>query len=892
MPRTHRFLWVLTACLAITPLALHTEAASPTGIQPSSTVLDHELVQAFHSAPDGCATFIVRLVDQADLAEIPVAPLALRRATTARLLQQHALRTQAPLYDLLNHLKHRGLITTYTPYWIFNGLAVHGQQEAAETLARHPAVASVRENRIFVLDPVPSITGQLDTTTIPWGIAKIRAPEVWRNFGVRGEGIVVANIDTGVDWTHPALHSSYRGWDPAAPQHDYHWMDVTPTGAPAQEPNDFNNHGTHTMGTMVGSDPARDIIVGVAPAARWVAVKAFYLDGVTWISDEATLHSAFQWCLAPTDRNGQNADPSLAPDIINNSWGDKNGALEVFRDDVRALRAAGILAVFSAGNDGPGDATVGSPASYPEAFAVGATTSTDGIAAFSSRGPSPVDGGLKPNVSAPGASIYSTISGGSYGYNSGTSMAAPHVSGLAALLWSADRAYHATGPLDGQAANPTLTVTTTEQLIVGTAIDLGEPGPDNTFGWGRINALAAMQKLVGAGTLTGVVQSASSGQRIELAQLTLQATTHDLITETVTNAAGAFRIAAPPGVYTLTVAHPAHLTRVVPQVCIERDITTSLTITLDHPVLQGYVTHGDPAEPVPTAVVRLAGTSLSTTVDATGHYTFAVSPGAYAVEVLPGQPGLRGARKSVTISASTITHTLDIALSEAPRVLVVHADAWAGDDRAPYYRDALDAALWGYAEHHIATSPDDIPELSLLADYDAVVWSHPSLAPSAIGAWDTLDAYLSGGGRLLVSGQNVAPMDDRYPVSPISRLFHARVGSLVLGDVIAGTVPGPLAGLTATPNHPESAGNQASLTSLQPADGWGRPLARVSLGANVAIGCRLPASAAVLLSFGLESVGPTDARAAYLSELLEWLLAPTAHHRIQLLLVARAITPS
>lgn len=216
------------------------------------------------------------------------------------------------------------------------------------------------------------------------------------------------------------------------------------------------------------------------PRNQWIAIKVFDDYGQ---SDDEWIHAGFQWCLAPKDLNGENPDPTKAPDIVNNSWGDPDGMDEAFRQDIDALRQAGIFCTFAAGNHGPDTGTAASPGSLSNAFAVGATTAYDSIAYFSSRGPSPW-GQLKPEVVAPGAySIRSSVAGG--GYESdwmGTSMAAPHVAGLAALLWQADR----------QSATPSLTIAATEQVITSTALDLGTPGPDNTYGYGRTDAHQAV----------------------------------------------------------------------------------------------------------------------------------------------------------------------------------------------------------------------------------------------------------------------------------------------------------------------------------------------------------------------------------------------------------------
>ena len=894
MPRVQRLNLLLVLCVALAPLATY-YSASTVAAQGSAHRLEAPLLDLFDASADGFATFIVRLRDQADLADIATTTaLDTRRVDTVRRLQQHATRAQAPVLALVGDLQRQGAVRSVTPYWIFCGLAVHGNLAAAQAIARHPSVASVRANQVIILEPAVS---DLSTASIetPWGLEKIQAPQVWDRFGVRGEGIVVANIDTGVDWTHPALRKSYRGYDPTTPQHDYHWIDLTPTSVPAHAPNDFQGHGTHTIGTMVGADGDSGSVVGVAPGATWIAVKAFYWNGLRWVSDEATLHSALQWCLAPTDRQGQNPDPSLAPDIINNSWGNPDGTLDAYLDDVRALNAAGILAVYSAGNEGaplPGSSTgtISAPASYPEALAIGATDSNDAIASYSSRGPSPYDGGLKPDLSAPGHAVYSTLPGARYGVMNGTSMAAPHVAGLAALLWSADRSYHSDLSPGASGSNPALTITSTKELLIATSVDLGDPGPDTSYGWGRVDALAAMQELVGTGALTGQVRCGATGQNLAASHVRMQAIGRNLDLQCLTDAAGAFALIAPPGAYTLAISQAGYLTATAGPLDLQRDVTTTITLTLE-PVpdgtLQGTVRRGDSSEPVPGAVVTLAGTAYTATTDLNGAYTLSAPPATYTATALPRCAGLRGAMHDEISIASELTTTLDIILPEAPRVLLVHGDAWAGDGTAAYYGAALVASLWGYDQLAISDPPQDTPTVEALNVYDAVVWSHPSLAPGSIDAWGTLEAYLDAGGRLLLSGQNVVALDGDDPTGPLARVLHARAGPTMTASGILGEVPGPLDGLNATLNHPDSAANQATILSLLPVDGWARPLARIEADV-VAIGCRLPDAAAVLLSFGLEGIGPTAARADTIDRLLAWLLAPTANQRVQLPLMGRS----
>jgi subtilisin family serine protease len=302
---------------------------------------------------------------------------------------------------------------------------------------------------------------------------------VWDELGVTGKGIVVGESDSGVQGDHPALRASYRGRDG---QNDYNWLDPW-NGSRA--PVDVGGHGTHTTGTMVGAGG-----IGVAPGAQWIGCvnlarnlgnPPYYLD-------------CLQFMLAPYPQGGnplKDGDPSRAAHVLNNSWGCPPlegcdaGSLD---PAVRALRAAGIFVVASAGNEGPRCGSVSDPiAIYDAAFSVGAIDQAGNIADFSSRGPVTVDGSgrIKPDIVAPGVNVRSALPGNSYGENSGTSMAGPHIAGVVALLWSAQPKL--IGDIDK-----------TEQILIETArpydggCDSGELPNDDT-GYGVVDAYAAVQ---------------------------------------------------------------------------------------------------------------------------------------------------------------------------------------------------------------------------------------------------------------------------------------------------------------------------------------------------------------------------------------------------------------
>ena len=374
-------------------------------------------------------------------------------------LRATAQESQAELLDhLLPSYEVSGQVSDIKSFWIINAVAMKATPVVIEEIAQRPDVDYVTLEKVRIIPP-PIIVEGIDAAG--WNISKVRADEVWA-LGYDGSGMVVANIDTGVDVSHSALASKYRGGGNS-------WFDAVSS---LSAPYDDHGHGTHTMGTMVGDDGGTNQI-GVAPGAQFIAAKAF--NGEAAASD-AWLIAAGQWVMDP------DGDPGTDdyPQVVNNSWGGA-GCDAWYRTIVTNWRAAGIFPSFSAGNSGPGLRTVGSPGDYPESFATGATDSSDVIAGFSSRGPSCFEE-IKPEVTAPGVSVRSSVPGGSYDSWNGTSMAAPHVSGGVALLLQID---------------PALTVTELENFLESTAVDLGSAGKDNDYGSGRIDLYEAALAAIG-----------------------------------------------------------------------------------------------------------------------------------------------------------------------------------------------------------------------------------------------------------------------------------------------------------------------------------------------------------------------------------------------------------
>ena len=453
------------------------------------------------------ASFLILLTNQADVSDAYQLRTKESKGTYVfNALQQTAHQAQRSLKGFLDAQQ-----VTYQSLYVVNAIRAEGTLSLIQSIASRPDVARLMVESVVTL-PTPveqEATQSNGRSAVEWGIDMINANDVWA-LGYTGQGTTVGGADTGYEWDHPALKQKYRGYKATLDtfDHNYNWHDAihvpdthhidvgNPCGMDSQEPCDDQGHGTHTMGTMIGSEG--DNQIGVAPDAQWCACRNMergYGTPFTYIE-------CFEWFLAPTDLNNENPDPSKAPHVINNSWGcpPTEGCnpdnFELMNIVVNNLRAAGIVVVVSAGNDGSGCGSVYTPAAiYEGSFSIGATRSNDTIAGFSSRGPVWSDGSnrLKPNVCAPGTNVRSSVPGGGYDYSSGTSMAGPHVAGLVALMISANPA------LAGQ-------VDLIEDIIESTAVpkttdeqcgDIpGSQVPNNTYGFGRVDALAAVEAAI------------------------------------------------------------------------------------------------------------------------------------------------------------------------------------------------------------------------------------------------------------------------------------------------------------------------------------------------------------------------------------------------------------
>ncbi len=471
----------------------------PASVRAQTVVIDPRVLD--DTANGKVGRFLVVLRSQTQTRALVASTL--ERAARGRLVFE-ALRRNADVTQSNVRAQLESLGVKYRAYYIVNAFAVEGDRAVVDALATRAEVLSIESDRPFQVNlEQTSMRAPSAPAVIEWNISKINAPSVW-SLAYTGQGIVFGNADTGIQWEHPALKPNYRGWDGATADHNYSWWDAihfdlngngsNPCGFDLAAPCDDWGHGTHTLGTGVGDDGAGNQI-GVAPGAKWIACRNMEQG---WGSPSTYLE-CFQFFLAPTDLTGNNPDPSKKPDVVGNSYvcppseGCAANSLLTAMDN---LRAAGIFMAVSAGNSGATCSSISDPpAIYDSAITVGATDAGDFIAGFSSRGPVTVDGSnrRKPDLVAPGVSVRSSYPANSYATLSGTSMASPHVAGAVALLWSGAPAFrNNVDQTEAALAQTAVRLTTTQ----GCGGDSSTQGPNNVYGYGRIDVLAAYYFLV------------------------------------------------------------------------------------------------------------------------------------------------------------------------------------------------------------------------------------------------------------------------------------------------------------------------------------------------------------------------------------------------------------
>lgn len=487
-------------------MATKVQAAPPGQLQfpfPGTTG-PHSIVEPLTSDdPNGprqtdSLAFMVKLKAKPDLGRFQLMPRGeARKQAVYDAIVASSSDSQKSYIEIANQLKASGVIQGYETLYSPNMLIVHpvaakmGEAlKAFETPATKALYNAAGGTRIwptptsdadrgssligksaYGLDIVSGSARALPAPTeVPYGLTMIGAPQAWTQ-GADGAGLVFGSIDTGADVTHPAIRSQYRGLNADGTlTNDYNWADFDAKHSPA--PVDSQGHGTHTIGTVLGT--AGTVPIGVAPKAKWISTRA-----LTGTSDN--LLKALQWMQAPTKADGTAPDPRKAPDVVGMSWWTAPNYEDFFQESLENLRAAGIELVKSAGNNGPNPETISSPGQFPTITSVAAVSSKGQIASFSSRGPSPLPhtGSAplwKPDISAPGVGVVSSVPGGYASYD-GTSMAQPHMSGAI---------------LDILSKYPDMSHAQLIKALAAGATDAGATGRDLEFGYGIVNIPAAL----------------------------------------------------------------------------------------------------------------------------------------------------------------------------------------------------------------------------------------------------------------------------------------------------------------------------------------------------------------------------------------------------------------
>ncbi len=872
----------LIVCLGMTSAALPQPVsfAAVTHTTPSGAV-SPELQRLLDTAQSADRLrVIVRFKQQVNLASLH-APTINRRSSAARTtlvnaLQAQSSQSEAALNTFLSNAGLANQVDTMQRLWIFNGAALRGTPKAIQAIAARDDVASVTldEWRKWINTEVIQPTSPLSRTNLyafqlsaaptspPWGIQKIRADQVWAGLGVTGTGVTVGTVDTGVDWQHPALQPSYRGWNDRLPaDHLHNWFDATAEGA--LYPTDMNGHGTHTMGTIAGQGG-----IGVAPGARWMAAKGLDSQGYGY---DSWLHAAFQFMLAP------GGDAGSAPDIVSNSWGNNDGSSTEFQSDVDALNAAGIFVIFANGNNGPGTGTVGSPASLPGAIGIGATDPDDDVTSFSSRGPS-IFGSVKPDISAPGLNVLSSYPGGQYATGSGTSMATPHVAGTAALLLS---------------AQPSLSITSTLYVLTSTATPLAPGLPSNDTGWGRIDAYNAVLSVLSTGVVTGTVLDGA--QPISGALVTAFGAAHWI--SATADSMGRYSIVAPTDIYTLTAGAYGYYDSAPSAPTIvssgqARTLNFSLSF-LPTGVVRGTVRDVSSGAYLTNTLLRALGTPRESLADNGSlppyRYALDLPTGTYTLEAR--LLGYRVQTFTVTIAEGAIVDA-NVLLTPTQRIALVDTGAWYYQSAADYYHAALDALAYSYDDYRVKHVAQDVPTLGQLLRYDTVIWSAPFDSPAFVGAQDVISGLLNSGVNVMLSGQDIAYYDGggySGPFPYFKKLNARYIADDVSSRVVTGAAGSLLAGKVLTLTGGDGANNQQLddvVTTLNP--DYGAEIGQYTAGQNGYSGagvytqlCR--SYRAAYFSFGVESIYSATERTDVLQRVINAFDAPRQSTGVELL---------
>ncbi len=851
-------------------LSLSAFAAVWLGTPGHAATLGPDLEKTLEAADDDALLpVVIRLPDQLRASELDDAltrrglRIAERHGEIMRALRSHAAAAQAPYLERLRSDPVPDEVQRIRPRWIANVIEVDATPAGVAFLAETMGDAQLETRPVAPIPPLPaSPPPGAQSSGHDWNLDAIGAPALWA-MGIHGEGTIVAHLDTGVDAAHPALAERWRGAQPGV-----EWSEAWFTSDDSQIPTDSGTHGTHTMGTMTGA--VEGDTVGVAPAAHWIAAQLYFSapPGVSpW--------EAFEWCADP-DGNPQTYDD--VPDVVSNSW------VYVAYDcvpwdsyEIDNMEAMGAVAIFGAGNDGPGPETVMPPANRADDaltnFAVGATSMSGQIAGFSSRGPTQcdVDDSLsfKPEVAAPGVSVRSTVPRGRYAFFSGTSMATPHVAGAAALL---------------RQIVPELSAAQVKRTLLETARHPQGPGlEDDVYGRGIIDVEAAARALFEKYAVVGGARvrviDAESGAPIPRARVLFR----EAHSRRLTDAAGEAVFELLAGDYTLSVVEFSHHDSQDLPLSVVADQEAQIEVELaSRPAgtLSGRWT--DPAGAGIAARLAIYYADPETLLeeletDLDGSFSVELMAASYRVDARPAPPQRFFEVQDVVVDSAQVT---DLSRAvEAAAVLLVDADGGEVDYES-YFVEALAGAGASHNHWDRAQRGAAAEATQTMPSSSAVVWFSGDRAQGAMDAAEeqALIAHLEADGRLFLTGRDLAQsleggalLHDRLGVSHLDDTNENHVPPRDFSELGA-LIPGPI--FTSGFLPPVNQVGQDVLGGGDPAADY----AEIETGAAL-VAVEAPAGGrAVVAGFGLEGVhselpgGVT--RAELLSAVLTWLAVP------------------
>ncbi|MDP7423730.1 MAG: S8 family serine peptidase, partial [bacterium] len=779
-------------------------------------VLEAHLLDDAAVSSRGLVPVIAVLKKRADLASVRG-----QAAAVCRALRAMARSSQRELLQFINS-QPQGAVDRVESLWAVNAVLFKARRDVIESVAKRDDVEVVYYDETLQLpdEPTgpPEVLGNVD---VIWSVAKVKAPQVWKELEFTGEGVIVGHIDTGADKDHPDLAGKIVSF-----------RDFTNDGVQG-EPYDDQGHGTHTAGTICGGN-ASGSGIGVAPDARLLVAKVFTGSGGT---ESSWLLKSMQWMLDPDD----NPDTEDAPRVVSNSWGSNSTTNDYYWDIVEAWVAAGIFPCFASGNNGSaGMSSCGTPANFPHSFAVGATDNNNKLAYFSSKGPSTWNGTtfIKPQISSPGDDVTSSLAGGGWGTKSGTSMACPNVAGVVALLLQAD---------------PKITVSDMISILEATALDLGEEGNDNYYGRGLIDALAACEFVSLGGTFNGRVFD-FAGQPVAAKITVVEANRSVKAADD-----GTFSFLLKEGTYTVRAAafgcQPFETA-----ITVTRKEVTYREIRLKEAVkvtVKGSVVdHGGQGL---VAQVAVEGDGLPVVQTGTdGSYTLRLPSGVYTLAA--SCFGYATQTRQISLVENDVR--VDFQLEKLPPILLVDDDKDKSFET--YFQQALEDN--GYSFSYV----DGSPAASVLLQYPLVIWftGNDSSTTLTDDETESLRRYLEGGGSLLISGQDIA-----YDIKGDSFLAEALKAEYIKDNsdihVISG-IAEPFSGLEFVISGGDGADNQRWPEVIIAAQG-GTECFAYSSGEKAAVLSGTETSRIIYLGFGLEGVSTAADRADLMQRACEWL---------------------